>query len=165
MVDINTAIYISLTLMAYYLILQGVDNFMRSGAATNTPNETISKLRTEWGVTIKTFNRNNNLLGFAWFKSIWINESLYRSKSSLLFTFHHEYYHYKHKHKQWLLTLRFTLALFPLLLSVIQWYYVAIIILGLATVIRKISLKFEEKADKYAAKMLDKERTGSGPNK
>lgn len=141
---------LSIGFVLYYTWLHLFSDFVRSGMVTNTPNIHVSILRTQYRVTIKTFNKNDNLLGFAWFKSIFLNESLFRDKRRLMLTFHHEYYHFKHKHKLWIIVMRYIFASSPLLLYFIWWPMFLIIFLGLSLGIHYITENFETKANKYA---------------
>lgn len=154
MVDIYTAMKICIGMIVYYSAFQVYSNFVRAGMKHNTPNKLIASLRTEYKVNIRTFQKNNNLIGFAWFNSIWLNENLFRNKMLLLFAFHHEYYHVKHKHKQWTLGLRLMLSLLPFLLVVVHWLVFAIVILFAAWGVNYITaIIFEDSADKYAKEM------------
>lgn len=156
MIQLSTAIWICVGFIVYYSVFQIFSDFVRSGMAHNTPNLTIAELRTKYHVTIKTFQKNNNLMGFAWIKTIWINENLFKYKKQLMFTFFHEYFHLKHNHKAWILTMRFTLSLLTLLLTIIYWWLFIPIFLGIALLIEHISNIFEDKANDYA-----KEKTQS----
>lgn len=167
MIELSIAIWISVGWFVYYLAFQVFSDFIRAGSAYNTPNKQIAKLRTEYKVNIRTFQKNNNLLGFAWFKSIWINENLFR-KPMLMFVFFHEYYHLKHHHKQWVLFIRLVIVLEWLLLSIMHWSIVACIIFGSVLIAHYIKEKFEDKANDYAKKMTSDDVDGrkeSGHNK
>jgi len=163
MIDISTSIWISIGLLAYYTVFQIFSDFVRAGMARNTPNREIAKLRTKYKVTIRTFQKNNNLLGFAWFKSIWLNENLLEDrvgrKKALYFTFHHEHYHLMHNHKFWMLFMRFSLSLLPLLMSVVYWWIVIILFFSSAMCVQHVSNTFEKKADEYAKKKIDKSKS------
>lgn len=159
MIDFNTAVWISIGLIVYYTIFQVFSDFIRAGMTHNTPNQLISELRTTYKASIKTFQKNNSLLGFAWHKTIYINENLFKRKKQLLFVFHHEHFHLKHHHKAWTLLMRFTLSLFPLLLSIIHWSLFIIIFLGSALLIEHISKIFEREANGHATKMTTNEFT------
>lgn len=167
MIELSIAIWISVGWFVYYLAFQVFSDFIRAGSAYNTPNKQIAKLRTEYKVNIRTFQKNNNLLGFAWFKSIWINENLFR-KPMLMFVFFHEYYHLKHHHKQWVLFIRLVIVLEWLLLSIMHWSIVACIIFGSVLIAHYIKEKFEDQANDYAKKMTSDDVDGrkeSGHNK
>lgn len=167
MIELSIAIWISVGWFVYYLAFQVFSDFIRAGSAYNTPNKQIAKLRTEYKVNIRTFQKNNNLLGFAWFKSIWINENLFR-KPMLMFVFFHEYYHLKHHHKQWVLFMRLVIVLEWLLLSIMHWSIVACIIFGSVLIAHYIKEKFEDQANDYAKKMTSDDVDGrkeSGHNK
>lgn len=153
MIELKTAILASIGLIVYYSIFQIFSDFIRSGMATDTPNKEVESFRTEFEVTIRSFQKNNNLFGFAWFKSIWVNENLFKRKKKLRFTLHHEYYHLKHKHKQKTVLMRFLFALVPMLLVVLSWYYFIPITLALSYGLYWANCKFEDKANAYAKKM------------
>lgn len=112
--------------MLYYAYLFVISDFMKRGMVHNTPNLAISALRTNYHVTIKTFQKNNRLNGFVWFKTIYLNENLLNKRSkvhkdpnyTLKWTFHHEHYHLIHNHKQKVLISRFLFSLIPLLASI-----------------------------------------------
>lgn len=140
--------------MVYYTIFQVFSDFIRAGMKFNTPNRTITKLRSEYNVNIRTFQKNNALRGFAWFNSIWINENLFKNKKRLMFVFHHEHYHLMHNHKAWVLTMRFIFALLPLALHVLMWYWVLVGMLVAALGIHFITERFEKEANEYAKRMI-----------
>lgn len=154
MVEFITAVKLCFGIMVYYTIYQVYSDFVRSGMIYNTPNRTISELRTKYQVTIKTFQKNNALHGFSWLKSIYINENAFKDKEWLLFCFHHEYYHLNHAHKLKVLLMRFAISLYPLMLVFIPWYFFLVILLASARLIKVITDGFEDKADEYAEKML-----------
>lgn len=151
------SIWICIAFLAYYSVFQIFSDFVRSGQCCNTPNKTIAYLRTRYKVNVRTFQKNNSLTGFAWFKSVWLNENLFKNKSRLLFAFHHEHFHLKHNHKFWVLFMRFVLSLLPLLLSLVYWWVFVIVFLASAMLIQYISDKFEDKANGYAYKMIANE--------
>lgn len=153
MIELSTAIWISVGWFVYYLAFQLFSDFIRAGSAYNTPNKQIAKLRTDYKVNIRTFQKNNNLMGFAWFKSIWINENLFRNKRLLMFTFFHEYYHLKHHHKQWVLLIRFVIVLEWLLFAFTHWTIAALIIFASVLISHYIKERFEDQANDYAKKM------------
>jgi len=150
MIQLSTAIWISIGLIVYYLIFQVFSDFVRAGMKSNASNALIAKLSLDYNVNIRTFQKNNSLYGFAWFRSIWINENLFRNKKTLLFTFHHEYFHYKHHHKQWTLFVRFLFSLVPISLAFISWWLFVIIFLNLAVAIHYLNEYFESTANEYA---------------
>ena len=168
MIQLKTAIYACLGLMVYYAIFQVFSDIMRAGMKTNTKNRLITQLRSDYEVNIRTFQKNIALLGFAWFKSIWLNENLFRNKKLLLFTFHHEYYHLTHNHKLYTLGMRLLYSLIPLLLIFIHWAIFIPIALVLAYMINHIQDGFEDKANGYAKTMLENDnaqKKGEGGNK
>lgn len=154
MIQLETALYACIGLIVYYSIFQLFSDLIRAGMKTNTKNRLISQLRADYNVNIRTFQKNNNLLGFAWFNSIWINENLFRNKKSLLFTFYHEYYHITHGHKKKVLLMRSILALQPLALTVVKWYIFVPLFLLCAYCIMLVQNKFEDQANDYAKNML-----------
>lgn len=155
MVPLKIASLISLGFIVYYLIFQVFSDFMRAGMATHTVNKKIAKFMTDYNVNVRTFQKNNTLRGFAWFKTIWINENQFKKRGKTAdFVLHHEYYHLKHKHKHWILTMRFIFALLPLSLSVLPWYIFVVIFLIAASLIEKVVARFEKEANDYAFKMI-----------
>lgn len=154
MVSIGTASLISLGFIVYYILLFVVDNVWKAGRATNTPNIKITKLITEYGVTIKTFQKNNDHYGFSWFKTIWINEKLFKTKNTLKFTFYHEYYHIIKHHKLWIILMRLPFSLLPLTLVVLPWWIFTPVFISLALLVNNISKGFERKANEYARKKI-----------
>jgi len=158
MIEINIAVWICIGFLVYYTIFQIFSDFVKSGMTRNTPNRLIARLRTDYQVNIKTFQKNDNLYGFAWFSCIWLNENLFKNESKLLFTFHHEMYHLKHHHKFWILLMRFVLSLLPILLAFIYWWIFAIIFLISALIIQAISNRFEKDANAHADKMIANEK-------
>lgn len=159
MINLTTALLISIGFIIYYTIFQVFSDFIRAGMFHNTPNKLISELRTEYQVNIRTFQKNNSLLGFAWFKSIWLNENLFRNKNKLIYTFHHEYYHLQHRHKAKVLMMRFAFSLLPLLLVIIKWYFFIPIFLSCAVGVMKVGEYFEVLAHDYARKLTYNEST------
>ena len=157
MIPLIAALKVCLGLFIYYLVFFIVDAVKKGSRATNTPNRTITELRTKYGITIKTFNRNGDRRdGFSWIKSIWINERVFKDSNRLRFVFFHEKYHLDHKHKVKLLLMRFGIVLIPLLLSVVHWIIVIIIFTFLAMVVQYITDKvFEKKANEYAKQMMN----------
>ena len=162
MIPITTSIWICIAFIVYYLTFQVFSDFVRRGMTTNSPNRTISNLRTMYKINIRTFQKNNNLQGFCWLKTIFLNENLFKNKTRLLFTFHHEHYHLKHNHKFWVLFMRFSLSLLPILLTFVYWWVFLIIFLSSASLIQYISNKFEDKANAYAKKMMDEDVRDKG---
>lgn len=116
MIPIKTAITICVIHILYYAYIHVWDEIKKIGVVHNTPNNTITKLRTKYKVNIRTFQKNSNHYGFAWFKSIYINENLFKSKKALMYTFHHEHWHLKRHHKAKILIARFFFSLIPMLL-------------------------------------------------
>jgi len=161
MIELSKSIWICIGLLAYYLVFQVFSDFVRAGMQTNSPSKVIANLRTKYKVNIRTFQKNNNLYGFAWIKSIWLNENLLEDiiqrKKALYFTFHHEYYHLRHNHKLKVLLMRFTVSLIPLLLSFTYWWVFAVVFIGSAVMIQYVSKTFEDKANEYARSMMLKE--------
>lgn len=157
MIEFITAVKICMGMMVYFLVFQVFSDFVRAGSVYNTPNRSIAKLRTQYNVTIKTFQKNNALGGFAWFKSIYLNENLFKDRKRLLFAFHHEYWHLTHDHKAKVLLMRFAISLYPLLLVFTPWYFFIVILLASARLIKVVTDGFEDKADEYAEKMMRNE--------
>ena len=159
MIELTTAIWISIGLIVYYTIFQVFSDFVRSGMVHNTPNQIISELRTDYKVNLRTFQKNNSLLGFAWFNTIWLNENLFKRPKALIFTFHHEHYHLTHHHKRSVILMRLGFSLLPLLLSVIHWPFFTLIFFGAAIGMQKITEQFELKANNHAKKMITDARS------
>ena len=154
MVQLKISLAISIALFMYYVVLQLYSYFSKTGMATNTKNKRVAKLMTEYKVNIRTFQRNNGLDGSAWFKTIWINESLFRYERLFMFTFYHEYYHLTHRHRQWTLFIRFLYSLTPLLLSIFHWLIFLLLFISLAGLIDRIMIIFENNANAYAEEKL-----------
>jgi len=154
--EISTEIWVCIAFIVYYSGLQIYDDFIRYGMATNTKSLRIERLRSKYKVTIRTFHGNKRLSGFAWFKTIWINEMLLNKymESSLLFTFHHEHYHLKHKHKLKTLLLRLFISLTPLTMIFVNWLIFIGILLSVSYFSLHITDIFENKANDYAKKMV-----------
>jgi hypothetical protein len=155
MISLKTAITLILIHLIYYFILQMFSDFLRIGSVKNTPNKLITKLRSQYKVQIKTFQKNNDHLGFAWFKTIYLNESLFRSEKVLMATFYHELYHVQHKHKRNTLLLRFEFSLIPILL-IFHWSIFLITYVLFAWLIYKANEYYERKANEYANLMTEK---------
>lgn len=149
--------WISIGFLVYYLIYQGLYNFIKAGIATNSPSKVVAELRNKYKVNIKTFNKNSNHVAFAWLKSIWINEKLLKNRKALMFAFHHEHYHVMNKHVQKNLLIRLGIALFPLLLSVMHWAVFCPIALCALFGAKYTLDRFEVKADEHAYNMLNEE--------
>ena len=164
MMPITTSVWICVAFLVYYSVFQVFSDFVRAGMSHNSPNRTISNLRTKYQINIRTFQKNNNLGGFAWFKTIWLNENLFKNESRLLFAFHHEFYHVKHNHKAQVLLMRFIFSLLPLLLSFVYWWVFVILLLCNALIIQHISDEFEVKANDYAKTMMANEKVSDKKN-
>lgn len=157
MIDPTIAILLSISLLLYNAKLYIYSIYAAKRMLCNTKNSTISKLRTAYQVNIRTFYQKSELYGFAWFKTIWINERLFVKKDAIYFAFFHEYYHMIHHHKAWILFMRFIFSLTPLLLTFISWYWWLFIFLGSATLVKRITDQFEKKANEYAEKLYQNE--------
>ena len=156
MISLQTAIAIVLIHLIYYAILQVFSDILRIGSVKNTPNKLISKLRTQYKVNIRTFKKNNSHYGFAWFKTIYLNESLFKSEKLLMFTFFHELYHVQNKHKRNTLIYRFMFSILPIILIAVKWYVFLIIYIANAYLLHKINEDYEKKANNYAKQMIEK---------
>ena len=154
MIEVKTAIIACVIHLGYYAYFQIISDIMRIGMVHNTPNSTISHLRTEFKVNIKTFQRNSTHYGFAWIKSIYINENLFKRKRALMWTFFHELRHLKRKHKAKTLWIRFFFSLTPLVLIFFHWTIFVIVYVGYAYGMEYIRKVFERNADLYANKMF-----------
>lgn len=156
MLELRTAIILVLIHLIYYAILQVFSDILRIGSVKNTPNKLISKLRTDHKVNIRTFKKNNNHFGFAWFKTIYLNESLFKKEKLLLFTFFHELYHVQNKHKRNTLLYRFVFSLTPVLLALTHWIVFFVIYTSFAYFLHKVNEDYEKEANNYAKQMTEK---------
>lgn len=156
MLELRTAIILVLIHLIYYSILQLWSDFLRIGSVKNTPNKLIAKLRTDYHINIRTFKKNNQHYGFAWFKTIYLNESLFRSEKLLMFTFFHELYHVQNKHKRNTLLFRFLFSLTPIVLVFAHWSIFILIYIAFAWSMYKINEIYEKKANQYAKQMIEK---------
>ena len=165
MTDFQTAISISIGFVVYYAIYQLYSEFIRAGMIYNTPNAQIAKLRNEYKVNIRTFQKNGRPYGFSWFRSIWINESIFSLPKAVEFIFFHEYYHLKHNHKAYTLFSRLVFSFVPLFLVLISWQAVIVVWLTAAMGLHYQHDYFERKANAYAKKMtyddVREQETGS----
>jgi len=156
MITLTTAIILILIHLIYYSILQIFADVLRIGSVKNTPNATITKLRSRFGVNIRTFQKNNQHYGFAWFKTIYLNETLFNRPKALLFTFHHEKYHVQNKHKRNTLLLRLVFSVLPILLLLHWSVFTVTYILG-AWLLYEYNEKCETGSNNYARKMMENE--------
>ena len=156
MITLHTAIILVLIHLIYYSILQVFADVLRIGSVKNTTNATITKLRSKFGVNIRTFQKNNQHYGFAWFKTIYLNENLFNRPKALLFTFHHEHFHVQNKHKRNTLFLRLIFSFLPILLLIHWLVFTATYILG-AWMLYKYNERCEIGANNYAKKMMENE--------
>jgi ABC-type spermidine/putrescine transport system permease subunit I len=152
--DISIQIWLCIGFLAYFATLQLWSDFMDTRMQTVTKNKTIEELRTKYKVTIKTFYCDKRRYGFVMFRSLWINQVVFKAQETLLFTFHHEYYHLKHHHKSWKLFMRFLISLTPLTNYFVNWGIFIVILLASAYLIKKITDIFEKKTNEYAYKMI-----------
>ena len=150
---IKTAIILTIIHLVYYAYFQVISDIMRIGMVHNTPNKVISALRTDFKVNIRTFQKNNNHYGFAWFRTIYINEKLFRKEKAVRWTFHHEHWHLMRHHKAWILVMRFVFSFVPLLL-IWHWIPFFIVYVIAAWGMLDISKRFERKADSHANEIM-----------
>lgn len=148
-------IWFSVIHILYYLYSQVWSDIQRIGMIHNTDNKLISQLRTKYKVTIRTFQKNTNHLGFAWFNTIYLNENLFRREKALLWTFYHEFYHLQHKHKRNVLLHRFLFSLLPFLI-LFHWAAWLVVYVAAALWMAKIKEVYERNANKYANEMIEK---------
>ena len=153
MTTIKTALMLISIHLIYYLILQVFSDILRIGAVTNTPNKIITKLRSQFKVKLLTFQKNTAHYGFAWFKTVYLNESLFRNEKALRFTFFHELFHVQQKHKRNTLILRLVFSALPILLIVHWSVFTVTYILG-AWMLYKYNEQCETGANEYAHKMI-----------
>lgn len=154
MITLKTALILIVIHLIYYFILQMFSDIMRIGSVTNTPNKLITKLRSQFKVKLLTFRKNNDHRGFAWFKSIYLNESLFRNEKALRFTFFHELFHVQQKHKRNTLLLRLAFSILPILLLLHWSVFTVTYILG-AWMLYKYNERCEAGANDYARKMMN----------
>nr|WP_319265258.1 hypothetical protein [uncultured Draconibacterium sp.] len=159
---INISIGLVIAHLVYYLWFQVISDFVRIGMVQNTPHIEVERLRSKYGITIKTFQKNSAHYGFAWFKTIYLNENLLRMKKRnqsdpyylLKWSFHHEHYHIQHKHKRNILIHRLLFSMLPLLI-IIHWsVFIALYIsaaYGMFYLKEKI---YERNANNYANEQM-----------
>lgn len=151
----NYPILITLLHLGYYLYFQLFSDFIRKGITYNRDNKLISELRTKYHVTIKTFQKNNDLFGFAGLKVIYINENLFKRPKTLLFTFYHELYHLQNNHKRNILLHRILFSMIPLLIY-LHWVAALVVYIGAAYLMEMVRRKYEDNANRYANTMYHK---------
>ena len=163
---INTAIILSLVFFLYNLYVSVIFLFVKMGTIFNTPNEEVFKLRSQYKVKIKTFRKTGKHYGYCWGNTIYLNESLFKTRKgakdptkALRWTFHHEYYHLKHHWKKAIL-MRFGLSVLPFILVLplerpilVLIYVVSVIGYGgyMGMIVNHV---FEDEANKYANEMI-----------
>jgi hypothetical protein len=150
---IKTAIILTIIHLVYYTYFQIISDLMRIGMVHNTPNKVISALRTDFKVNIRTFQKNNNHYGFAWFRTIYINEKLFKKERAVRWTFHHEHWHLMRNHKAWALVIRFIFSFVPLLL-IWHWLPFAIVYAVSAKAMDMMKNNFESKANAHAHEIM-----------
>ena len=155
MLELRTAIILVVIHLIYYSILQVFADILRMGSVKNTPNKLISKLRTDFHINIRTFKKNTNHYGFAWFKTIYLNESLFRNEKALMFTFYHELFHVQNNHKRNILLLRFVFSLTPITLAFAHWAVFTAIYITMSWSMYKINEIYEKQANNYAKQMTE----------
>jgi len=155
MLELRTVIILVLIHLIYYSILQVFADIVRMGSVKNTPNKLISKLRTDFHINIRTFKKNTNHYGFAWFKTIYLNESLFRNEKALMFTFYHELFHVQNKHKRNTLLLRLVFSLTPITLAFAHWAVFTAIYITMSWSMYKINEIYEKRANNYAKQMTE----------
>ncbi|MCE5332703.1 MAG: ImmA/IrrE family metallo-endopeptidase [Bacteroidales bacterium] len=155
MISLLTAIILVLIHLIYYFILQVLSDIMRTMSIKNTPNKIISQLRTEYHINIKTFQKNGTHYGFAWFKTIYLNENLFMSEKKLKYVFFHELYHVRHKHKRNTLFLRALFSFTPLILA-INWMVFIPVYFSFAYFLYMVNERYENEANEFATKTISK---------
>jgi hypothetical protein len=153
MITLNTALILIAIHLIYYAIFWLFSDILRYGMVKNTPNKIITKLRSQYKVKLLTFQKNNNHDGFAWFKTIYLNESLFRRPKDLYSTFYHELFHVQQKHKRNTLLFRLLFAALPILL-IIHWGVFTVIYISFAWFLYKYNEHCEKGANEYAHKMI-----------
>ena len=152
--ELSPQIWLVIGFVVYYSFLQLYADIRQNRMVTYTKNKTIESLRTKYRVPIKTFRSESKDYGTAWFRTIWINEVVFKKKDAIIYTFHHEYYHLKHKHKFWVLFMRLLISITPLTIYFVNWLIFIGILLSVALITQHISNVFEKKANAYADKMI-----------
>jgi len=145
-------LFVCLIHLVYYTYLFVISVLFKVGDISNTPNEIISKLRSEYKINIRTFQRNSHPYGTAWFKTIYLNESLFKKPRALRWMFFHELYHIQNNHKLITLILRALFSFIPLILLVNGIVFM-VVYAAAAYGLTEISNKFESNANEYANKM------------
>ncbi len=155
----NTPIILLVIHLCYYIYFQLISDFMRMGSRINTPHIEITRLINKHKVNIQTFQKLTNHLGFAWFKTLYLNEKLFNKKfkssgyKQLQWAFHHEHYHIikRHKLKTLLLRLVFTCTLF---LLYYHWIAFVVFYIGFALIIHFTERMFERYANRHANEIV-----------
>lgn len=154
MSKLEFVIWFSSVHLLYYFYSQVWSDIMRIGMIHNNDNKLVSLLRTKYKVTIRTFQKNTNHFGFAWFNTIYLNENLFRKEKALLWTFYHELYHLRHKHKRNVLLHRFLFSILPFLILA-HWAAWLVVYVSAALWMARIKDKYEDRANDYANKMME----------
>ena len=79
--SVKMAVAIALVHILYYAYLQLISDIIRASGTTKSQNIEIMKLRNNYNVNIRTFQKNSRLYGFAWFNSMYLNENLLKTKA------------------------------------------------------------------------------------
>jgi len=160
MVDFNISMWLSVGLFIYYIILFVFDSLLKKSKMIYTDNKVLDILRTKYKINIRTFVDNQSIKGFAWFKTVWINERVLYSRDPyyIYFVFFHELFHVLNHHKAYKLLMRFIIVLEILLLSVLYWYYFIVIFLASLILIHHFEKFFEDEANRYASKCYEHEK-------
>lgn len=149
--------------LVYYLWFQVISDFQRIGMVNNRPHIEFERLRSKFNVNIRTFQKNTTHYGFAWFKTIYLNENLLhiktKSKSDpyyyLKWVFHHENYHLQKHHKRNVLLHRLLFSMVPMLLSV-HWILFAVVYVSGAYEMYYLKEKvYERNANNYANEQMN----------
>lgn len=155
MSELKFVILLSAIHLAYYFYSLVWSDIMEIGMVHNNDNRLISVLRTKYKVTIRTFQKNTSHFGFSWFRTIYLNENLFRREKALLWTFYHELHHIQHKHKRNVLLQRLVFSLLPFLI-LIHWAVWLVVYVSAALLIDYLGKKYENGANEYAGKMMEK---------
>ncbi|WP_372647791.1 hypothetical protein [Draconibacterium sp.] len=158
----SIAIGLMIVHMVYYLWFQVISDFQRIGMIHNTPHIEIERLRSKYNVNIKTFQKNTVHYGFAWFRTIYLNENLLRMKKRkqpdpfylLKWSFHHEHYHLQHHHKRNVLLHRFAFSLLPLLIMIHWIPFVVVYVLAAYGMYYLKENVYERNANNYANEQM-----------
>ena len=152
-----TVIGLILAHIGYYTYMLLISHMMDiHGRITNTRNLDIFKFRTSHSVNICTYQNDASRNGFAWFKTIYLNEKLLRThlRKKLFWVFYHELYHLQKKHKLKQVLMRIVFSLTPAIMLIAPLWAFFAVYFGLALLFSYIEKRFEILANKYAKQQI-----------